>query len=210
MQVTEARPPYVRFVMHDVEDRAASLAAGHYVGREVPFAHITPQGSKDIVERDAKEWLEDLRRQVDAQRMPAVWLDQFKAAFDAWIRDEDPPLNGVPLRSWPVISPSQYKALRDLRVLTVEDLAAANEETISRMGMGARALKAKAVEWLASAKGQGVDVEQVSALRMANQQLTETVERMSRKMAEMAASLAAAGITQPNAPVTTDKDVIQL
>lgn len=210
MQVTEARPPYVRFVMHDVEDRAASLETGHYVGREVPFAHITPQGSKDIIERNAKEWLEDLQRQADAQRFPAAWLDQFRTAYHAWLKDEDPPLNGVPLRNWPVISPGQYKSLRDLRVLTVEDLAAANEETISRMGMGARALKAKAVEWLASAKGTGVAVEEVSALRIANQQLTETVERMSKQMGQMAASLAAAGITQPNAPVEVDKGLVSL
>lgn len=210
MQVTESRPPYVRFAMHDVEDRDASIKAGHYVGREVPFAHITPQGSKDVIERNAEEWLADLSRQVVDGRMPQAWVDQFRAAYNAWLRDEEPPMNGVPLRTWPVISPGQYKTLRDLRILTVEDLANMNEESISRFGMGARALKDKAIEWLKSAKGTGTSVEEVAALKEQNRQLSETVARMAQQMETLASALKGAGIPVPNAPVEVDKGLVSL
>jgi predicted RecB family nuclease len=48
--------------------------------------------------------------------------------------------------------PAQIKTLLDINVRTVEELAAANEETLNRVGMGGRALKQKAIIWLESSK----------------------------------------------------------
>ena len=63
MQVAEARPPYVTFEAVAVEDRAASIEAGYYKTRDVDFAFITPQGSKDRIERNVKDWFEQLEQQ---------------------------------------------------------------------------------------------------------------------------------------------------
>jgi hypothetical protein len=201
MSVTEARPPYVTFEMRVVEDRNASIEAGHYVAKDVAFALLTPQGSKDIIPRIADEWFAGLEVQVREGRFRPDWLREFRTAYEAWKRDEEPPLNGTPLRNWPPISPAQYKALRNLRVLTVEDLAAANEETIARMGMGSRSLKQKAIDWLAQATDRSV--EEVSALRVANQDMARTLESMQAQMAQMAQALEKRGIPVPGAAVET-------
>lgn len=191
MQAAVERPPYVRFVLKPVEDRNESLAAGHYVARDEIFAIITPQGSKDLIERKATEWLEILRQQVAEQRYQPEWLRAHKEAFEAFKADREPPLNGTSIKMMTMLSPSQVEALMHLRVVTVEDLAAANEETISRIGMGGRALKQKAQEWLSSANGTGKQVERIVALQQENETLKETVTRQGEALKELQEQVAA-------------------
>ena len=45
-EIMQARPPYVQFEMRAVEDRQASIDAGHYVAKDVAYAIITPAGSR--------------------------------------------------------------------------------------------------------------------------------------------------------------------
>jgi hypothetical protein len=49
----ELKPPYVRFEVRSVEDRTASIESGHYVGKDVIFAIVTPAGTRDRIEREA-------------------------------------------------------------------------------------------------------------------------------------------------------------
>ena len=131
--IAEARPPYVTFELRAVEDREASIAAGHFVAKDVAYAIITPQGSKDRIERVAAEWFSQLEQQSREDRFPSEWLRAFKAAFKDWQEGHEPAVNGTDVRNWPAASPAQVKALLDVKVRTVEDLAAANEETIGRL-----------------------------------------------------------------------------
>ena len=71
VQIAEDRPPYVQFELRAVEDRSALIETGHYGSKDVAFALITPAGSKDRVERNAEEWLEHIRTQVEEERFPA-------------------------------------------------------------------------------------------------------------------------------------------
>lgn len=186
---SDPRPSYVQFEVRSVEDREQTIKRGHWVGKDIIFAIITPQGSKDRIERVAEDWFRSLRQQVDEQRFPRKWYDQYRAAYEAYLKDEEPPLDGTPIRNWPVISPSQYKLLRDLRILCVEDLAVANEETLSRIGPGGRALKDKAKSWLDSAKGIGMQVEEAERLRIDNENLRGQVEELLFKNQELAGQL---------------------
>lgn len=189
MMEMQARPPYVVFEMRAIEDRGASQAAGHYVAKDVPFAIVTPAGSKDRYENLADNWFKMLRTEVRAKRFPQQWLDHFQAQYDAWKRGEEGSLNGTPLKTWPVLSPAQYKACRQAHLLTVEDLAAANEETIMRLGMGARALKQKAVDWLASAASTGRVTEEIVALRAAKETLETQNEQLRSDLAVLKAQV---------------------
>ena len=189
MQAAEARPPYVSFEVRPVEDRAASIEAGHYKTRDEDFAVITPQGSKDRTERVAKEWFAQMEEQVQQQRMPGDWLRQFKGAFAMWKEGKELPLNGTPILTWPVLSPSQVRSCIDAQVRTVEDLAAANEETIGRIGMGGRSLKDKAVAWLDTAKTSGKVTEEMAALRTSlaeantrNDKLQEQITALAKQV----------------------------
>lgn len=189
VQIAEARPPYVTFEYRAEEDREASMAAGHYVSKDVAYALITPMGSKDRIERVAEEWLQKLSGDVQEGRFPREWLTAFRGAFQEWKAGREVPPNGTPIAQWPPASPAQVKNLLDLRVRTVEDLAQANEETLGRLGMGGRALKEKAITWLQSAEGNGKLAEAVSALQLENADLRARNTALEQQLKDLSAEV---------------------
>lgn len=189
LTIKENRPPYVRFETRAVEDRQASVDAGHYVGRDVAFALITPQGSKDCIEREVSDWFASAEQQVLEGRLPPEWLDAFKRSFKSWKDGQELPVEGTPIVNWPAISPAQVKMLLSIQIRSVEDLAAANEESLNRMGMGARALKQRAQSWLQSADGTGKSAEQLAALQVSNEELARKNSDLERLVKELAGKL---------------------
>jgi hypothetical protein len=200
--VAQERPPYVTFEVRPVEDRERSTQA-QLAFKDVDFAIITPMGSKDRVERIASEWFVQLREQVAQNRFKHEWLTAFQNAYNAWKNDQEPPVDGTALRNWPAATPAQIKTMTDLRLRSVEDLAAANEEVIHRLGMGGRALVEKAREWLRSSKDIAPALEELSRLKVRNNELESQVSSMATQMQEMQAMLktlvpaGAAGIASP-------------
>jgi hypothetical protein len=71
--IQEAKAPWVQFERRAVEDRNASIEAGHYVAKDVDFVMITPYGSKDMIDRVAAEWFEAMAKEVEQQRYPQEW-----------------------------------------------------------------------------------------------------------------------------------------
>lgn len=148
MEVLEARPPYIRFETRAVEKQKLAVDGGGLYYVDEDFALVTPHGSKDIIEKVWREWLPHLEQQARQGLMNPRWLDAYKAAYQAWKNDQPMPVNGTPIRNWPAASPSEVKNLAQQGILAVEDLAVANEELLSRIGMGARSLKQRAIDWV--------------------------------------------------------------
>jgi len=191
MQAAEARPPYVSFEVKALEDRTASIEAGYYKTKDVDYALITPQGSKDRIEREVGDWFSNLTQQTHEGRFPQEWLSHFKASYTAWKEGRELPLNGTPILTWPSLSPSQIKQCLDAKLRTVEDLAGANEEAVSRMGMGGRALKDKAVSWLSVAASSGKVTEELAALRVKAKAAETRNEQLEASVKELLAKVAA-------------------
>lgn len=189
----EARPPYVRFEVRAIEDREASIEAGHYVGKDVIFAIVTPTGSKDQVEREATEWLKNVEEGVKQDRIPSFWLGAYTTALENFRNAQETPEFGTAVKDWPSLSPSQVKLLIDISVRTVEELAAANEETLNRIGMGGRALKQKAQAWLDSSAGQGKLSEELAQLRVACEELKTRDTEREAEFVKMKTQLEALG-----------------
>ena len=196
IQVAEARPPYVKFEYRAVEDRDASITAGHFVTKDLAYAIITPQGSKDQIERIVDEWFAALEQQVQEERFPQNWLQAFKGSFENWKNDREDPVSGTSVRNWSVLSPSQVTMLLNFHVKTVEDLAAANEELISRLGMGGRSLVEKAKLFMNQATDSGKVVEQMSALRVKNEELSEQNKALIDQLAALTAEVKAISANQ--------------
>lgn len=191
MQVAEARPPFVTFEVKAEEDRAASIEAGYYKTKDVVYALVTPQGSKDRIEREVTSWFDSMRQSVQEGRFPREWLRGFEENYKAWQEGRELPLEGTPLLTWPVASPAQIKAVIDVGVRTVEDLAQANEETIMRIGMGGRALKEKAVSWLKAAASTGRTTEELSALRAELADAAARNKELEKQLKELSTQVAA-------------------
>lgn len=185
MEIAKPRPPYVTFELRPVEDRDASLKSGCHVSKDVAYAIITPAGSKERTEKIAEDWIQQLRQHTKEGRFPEEWLSHYVNMYAAWKQGNEIPVNGTPLRLWPAISPAQLKTLLGLNFMTVEDLAAANEEGISRLGMGGRALKQRAVEWLAAAQNIGKSAERAADL---GQQLERALTENQKLQEQLAAA----------------------
>lgn len=189
MQVTEDRPPYVRFELRSMEDRAASIAQGHYVGKDVAFAIITPAGTRDQIERVVEDWFVMLRQQVAEGRFPAQWLKAYESIFEDWSAGREIPETGTPILTWPVLRPSQRDAILSANIRTVEDLANANEAALNTIGIGSRTLKNQAIEWLATAKDVGKTSEEINALKVKLEALEADVQGKAEKIRDLEKAL---------------------
>ena len=186
----EARPPYVTFELRAEEDRTASIAQGKYVARDIPFALITPQGSKDRLERNAVEWLTHISEEARNGRFPQEWADHYHKAFTAWQNGQDLPTLGSPIANWPVPTPAQVRMLLDINIRTVEELAQANEEALGHLGMGGRALKQRAIDFLAQAGDAGKAAAEMEVLRTAHAEVTKQNAEMKEQLAALTAQVA--------------------
>ena len=188
----EVKPPYVFFETRSIEDREATIATGHYVGKDIVFAIVTPAGTRDRIERDAEEWLKNVEEGVKQERIPADWLRIYRGALKDFRESRETPEFGVPIVDWPGASPAQIKLLLDINVRTLEDLSVANEETVSRIGMGGRALKQKAQAWLETAQGPGKVASELEALRVEIQTLRARDEARELELTKLRAKEAPA------------------
>ena len=189
VHIQQARPPHVVYERRAEEDRTASIEQGRYVSRDVDYAIVTPAGSKDRVERVVADWFLMLAGEVKAERWPQVWLDQLRAGYDSWTRGQTPPESGTPLSTWPALSPAQVKNWAQIGIRTIEELAEANEETLSAYGMGSRDMKSRAGLFLENAKSDSGPL--VAKLRAAE----ELIASMEVRMKSMEAQLQAAAPT---------------
>ena len=187
--VLKESPAYVSFEKRAVEDRDASNLEGHYVTKDEDFALITPPGTKDRIERNVKEWFEQLEAQVRQERLPAEFVRSYKNAYAAWKESGEVPLEGTYVKNCPIFSPSQIDNLLRANIKTVEHLATANEEMIARMGMGGRELKRQAENWLSSAKNVGTVTAQLTALQVQNEELKTANESLLKQVKELATEL---------------------
>lgn len=198
--IAEDRPPYVTFEKRAEENRQATIEQGHFVATDVDYALITPMGSKDRIERPVKDWFAKLEQDVTEGRFPRQWLDGFRVGYKAWAEGQEAPVNGTAVENWPAASPAQIKTLRGLNVRTVEDLANANEETLGRIGMGGRALKQRAVDWLAASGNTGKISEEMTALRVKNEALEARNKTLEDQLRELAAKVEALATAKAGTP----------
>ena len=191
MEAFKDRPPYVVFEYRPVEDRTASIESGHYVAKDVAFAFITPQGSRDRIEQKADEWFTMLEKEVQDSRFPADWLKAYKGVYKDWLAGHETPVTGTSIKLWPILRPALVNTLLDINLRTVEDIANANEESVGRIGMGGRLLKQQAIDWLAAASSIGAVSEQVNTLRTENLSLKEQNGKLESSLAVLTARMSA-------------------
>lgn len=185
MQERKDRPAYVRFERRPIEDRQASERDGMYRSKDVDFALVTPPYSKDCFEQPVADWLAQMKRDASSGRLPVDWYERYVQAYERWKKGEEMPLDGTPIKGWPVISPAMQKNLTGMLILTVEDLAAVNSDGMRRIGMGAQSLVDKAKAWLSQAKDKGPLTIENAALKAENQALKTTVGTLEARVKQL-------------------------
>ena len=193
----QGRPPGAHFYIESVEDKKASLEAGRAIMKDVDYVTVTAAYSKDTIIYKAEVWLEMNKQKVANGQMPREWAEHFERQYKAWKAGQELPVNGTPIKGWGVISPAMQKNIINVNILTVEDLAAANDEGLKRIGMGAQDLKNKANAWLAQLNDKGPLTIKMSAVEKENEVLKASIEALQNRINEFAAKLNAAE-TQPS------------
>lgn len=178
--------PYVTFETREAEARDAE---GRTTYKEVIWAKVMPPGSKDVLEKPADEWIASLRANADARRIPPTWPDEYSKALESFKSGEELPPSGTPIRTWSALSKSQAKAVLAANILTVEDLAAANDEAKARIGMGGVSLVQMAQAWVEESKGPGAMAQKLSALTVKNNELSTQVAELLKSVAELRAQV---------------------
>ena len=201
-----ATAPWVEFRKVSEEDRQASVDAGTYIARDVDYAFITPAGSKDCIEKPVKEWFEQLATQVENNRFPAEWLKAFRTRYESWVESGEIPVQGTSVKNWAVASPSQIEMLLKINVRTVEQLAVANEEVISRLGMGGRNLVEKAKAYAQQREsGVGKLAEENANLKQRLEQSDSVTAELKAQLDQLKAQLAALPRGEPVAAPEPEK-----
>jgi hypothetical protein len=192
MSTVQSIAPWVEFRRISEENRQASIDSGSYVANDVDYAFITPAGSKDCVEKPVKSWFEQLKIQVENGRFPADWYESYKARYKQWVESGEIPVEGTSVKNWAVASPAQVEMLLKLHVRTVEQLAQANEEVISRLGMGGRNLVDKAKAYTTQqVGGVGKLAEENAHLKLTLEQSKSVTSELQEQVKIMQAQLQA-------------------
>lgn len=189
------RPPYLRFEKRPVERRDI---AGNVTFVDVDYVLITQPGGKDTLEKVWSEWFPYIERLARDGIYPAEWLPLFRERYADWQKGQASPVHGTDIKNWPAVTPAEVKILQLVGLLAVEDVASMNEEVISRCGMGGRALKQKALDWLAGKEGASL-TNQLAAKQAEIDRLTIRVNELSAAVSQMQGRLQQQAITSVQA-----------
>jgi hypothetical protein len=126
-----------------------------------------------------------LPSEVEAGRLNPMFVDQYRKMYEFYKKGQDIPVEGTPIKMWPVATPAQVALLTSLNILTVEDLATLPDEGMRRIGMGAQDLKNKAMSWLMAANDKGKLTTDMAQLKQQNAVLEGSVAALMAQLEEL-------------------------
>lgn len=182
LEEREEIAPWVKFETRPMEDKKATIAAGHVVYKDVDFVLVTPPYSKDVIEHKVEHFFSMRENDVKNKRMPQKWLDTWKEGYQRWKEGQEIPEHGISIKNWPGATPAEVKNMLSAGIRTIEMMAACNDEGLRRLGMGGQALKQRAKSFLSTAKNKGKVAEENAALHKENERLQRSVDNLSEQV----------------------------
>ena len=180
----QERPPHIEFKLQPVEDRQKTNELRKKFMRDEEFAFISPRGGKDKVKKK-------IPQPPKPGEMPSFDYQDFMARFgpqyEAWKKGLAVPVEGTDIRQFALLSAAEQENCRTFNIFTVEQLAEANEETLTNLGMGSRGLKMKAQRWLEFGENGGKQVTHIEDLETRNKDLEDLVKRLTARVEELEA-----------------------
>lgn len=187
--INQGGKPHIRFETRTEEDRAASIDAGHKVYRDVDWVIVTPQGSRDFVENHAEQWLKNIQGRAEVGQYDQEWVTTFRKMYAMYKEGKEMPVEGTPLRMLAhLFSPAEIANCANVHIQTLEQLASANEESIARLGMGAREWKHRAQEAIKLSEGKG-DAMKIAAMETENADLKARVSDLENVIRDLQAKM---------------------
>lgn len=158
-----------RFYKESRENKARSAEEGRYACDEVEMVEIVHPG-------DNKTAFVDY--------VKPEYIERFRDQYEAFKRGEVRAASGTPLEHWPILNTARVAELKAIGILSVDELAAVSDHTLTKMGMGARDLREQARAFISAAKGGAGVAHLVSE----NAQMKEQLALMQSQIAAMMAA----------------------
>lgn len=185
------KPAYIQFHTQAKHLIAESKAQGRYVARDVDMVTVRQIGATDSVVFKVEQWLAQNQVDVQGGRLDPGHAAKYEESYRRWKAGQEMPVDGTPIRTWPVISPSQVEVLLRAGIRTVEDLSDLNDEGLRKIGMGAVEMKQKAKAWMAASQDKGKLTQDMATLQKTNEQLHNMVTTLTAKVEAMQQELKA-------------------
>lgn len=119
---------------------------------------------------------------------PAAWR-ALEPYYEAWRKGQEEPVNGTSLDVCAFLTKGQIKALKEIYIRSVEDLAGMDDTAMQHIGMGARAMKTKAQAFLDANKGHAVIAEKMAEKDRQIENLTLQLSDLTKALNEMRAEM---------------------
>lgn len=191
-QIFDKRPPFVRFEEQEVGlDAEASKKAGRPIPRTQVLAIITPHGSKDEVHRVAEEWLTQIRNKAAQGFYDPQWVTFFERQYEEWKKGNELPREGVPIRTWQMVTNESRRRILAAGYSTVEDLAQCPEQGLSMIGLDGRYWRDTARAWLKEGSDKGTNAKEIADLRSQLSERDGQIERLTNAVTRLEARLTA-------------------
>lgn len=203
----DGKPAYIEFFTTAKHLPKQSEREGRYVAIDEDRVTVRQIGSNDSVVFKVETWLQQNKMDVSQGRLNPMHAAHYEQSYKMWKAGQELPVTGTPIKTWPVLSPSQVGALLAIHVRTVEDLATLNDEGLKRVGMGAIDLKRKAQAWLAQAQDKGPLTMEVSNLKKENETLKASLESLHQRLNDMQKQ--SQSFTEVKSPEITADDIIE-
>lgn len=115
---------------------------------------------------------------------------EYAAQYNAWKQGEERPVDGIPLSEWAELAarPDTVASLKALHIHTLEQLAEASDTAVTRLGMGAMALREKAKKTIESMSDSGVlrrTIEENETLKLKVKDQEEQIKELAERVKEL-------------------------
>lgn len=180
-------PPFVTFeFMENGINAEATARSGRPIPNVTAYAKIMQHGDKfAVTEIIADRWLDELDRKVLAGTYSPDWAARFRKQYEAFLKGEELPRDGTPIRTWPAPSREQTLRLLALGITTVEDLAAFPDSGLGNIGLDGRHLRDLAKNYIIAGESVGVMAKKVADQDQTIRDQAEQIKRMSESIAAL-------------------------
>jgi hypothetical protein len=155
-------------------------------GNEIPGEYVPVEKVRWAKKgmQNGSETVEKVARLIKHDKI--VW-SVLEPYYTAWKRNEEMPVNGVPIDALPFISKQLAKVLKSAHILSAEDFVATPESLLHKLGIpGILGFKAKCDTFLKAKANEAVIVAQMAAkderiafMEQQMAELTEAVKQLS-------------------------------
>lgn len=186
LTIRKDAPPFVRFeYMECGIDVEASAKSGTRIPLVKPYAKIMQHGSKDEVERDAVEWLAQIKQKAINGQYNPEWVQRFEMQYEAFLKGDEMPRHGTPIKTWSGPTREQVIRLQSLGITTLEDLSAVPDSGLGNVGLDGRHLRDMARNFLEESKGVGMLAKQLADAQERGRQQDEQITRMQERLTQL-------------------------